>query len=81
MKNVEGMDVELVYRRFLNPDEMELHNSFPHDGTTLSVVQTYQLLLLREISQHRAAANSLHNRLASLLAYEHANRDPKPAGL
>lgn len=67
------MDVELIYYKHLDAEEQALHDSMPHGHGTCSLIQTYQLLLLREISQHRAAADSLHRRLVDLVRWEHEN--------
>ena len=71
---VFGRDVKLLYYRYLTDDEKVPHNTLGdhRDNLPMSLVQSYQWVLLAEISQLRASADHLHRRLASLCAVERA---------
>jgi hypothetical protein len=62
-------DVKLNYERLLTEDERALSAEL-RKAHQLNLTQTYQWLLLAEISQLRAMAENLHNRLVSLVNTE-----------
>jgi hypothetical protein len=59
------IDVDVVYCTHLTGEEMDVWRSMQH-GRQLTVLETHQLILLREISQHRAAADRLYRDLVAL---------------
>ena len=67
------MDTEVLFVKWLGPEEKALWDEITGRGgrtDTMNMVESLQWLLLKEISQHRAAADGLHRRLASLREVE-----------
>jgi hypothetical protein len=62
------MDMKLLYVMHLDAEERELWERIAGKDHVMNVVESYQWILLAEISQHRAAAQNLHARLVSLTA-------------
>lgn len=64
-------DQEILLTKYLDAEERELVMRITNNGDGLmSLTESYQWLILREITHHRAAADSLHRRLASLFIAE-----------
>ena len=63
------INTEVLLTRWLDSEEKALWDELTKAGA-MNLLQSYQWLLLKEISQHRAAADGLHRRLASLRAVE-----------
>ena len=63
------IDTEVLLTRWLDPEEKALWYEVTKSGA-MNLLQSYQWLLLKEISQHRAAAAGLHRRLCSLRSAE-----------
>ena len=67
------MDTEVLFVKWLDPEEKALWDEITGRGggkDTMSMAESLQWLLLKEISQHRAVADGLHRRLVSLHAVE-----------
>ena len=64
-------DQEVLLTKYLDAEERALFMRITNKGDRLmSLTESYQWLILREITQHCAAADSLHRRLVGLCAEE-----------
>ena len=63
------LDTEVLLAKWLGPEEKVLFKEIADHGT-MNLTESLYWLLLKEISQHRAAADSLHRRLVALRSAE-----------